>query len=47
MRKDLSPVADPVPVNINWKGMFSMMILFALVFFLIGIATRHYVPLGV
>lgn len=47
MKKDLYPNPDPVPVKINYAGLFSMMVLFALFFFLIGIATRHYVPLGV
>lgn len=45
MKKSLYPV--PEPIKINPSAVIVMSFIFALVFFGIGLATRHYVPIGV
>jgi len=41
-KNDLYPVQEPITIKINPAGVVLMAFIFALVFFLIGIATMHY-----
>lgn len=44
---DLSPQKDPIEIRINPYMVVLMSFIFAVIFFAIGTAFRHYVPLGV